>query len=265
MRRRKLYGVVCTFALLGAGSAFGQQRDEGDRCARSELKKMTDFLARQRSFTVNSERSSDVVVQGKAQTLRSRGRIALQRPDKLRVDREGDLGTGSAWYDGRQFSVMQKGTHTYATTKAPPTIDELMDQAEEAIGWVPPGADLLSSDPGEALRSGAVSAGRCLSHTKIDGTPVTVVAFDGLDARWQISIEDSATPLPRELVIAPKDDPEVKRQTVKLSGWQLNPKLDPQLFTFTPPKDAERVAFLAAKQPPEKRHVPGQGRRGVER
>ncbi|MFP2910424.1 DUF2092 domain-containing protein [Pyxidicoccus sp. 3LFB2] len=210
------------------------------------LRQMSDFLAAQREFTVNTEGTLDVVLDSgqKVQSHRA-GDVRMQRPNRLRVDREGDLAGIQLYYDGRQFTLYGERTNAYATTPAPPTLDATIDVASEQLGLELPGADLLFSNPYAAL-SEDVHCGTYLGKSVVDGVPVHHLAFrnrDGVD--WELWVEDGPRPLPRKYVITTRDLPGSPQYSVNLSGWNLAPGLTQEQFRFIPPPEAMRVSFLA--------------------
>nr|WP_281404347.1 DUF2092 domain-containing protein [Pyxidicoccus fallax] len=210
------------------------------------LRQMSDFLAAQREFTVHTEGSQDIVLEsGQKIQLNRMGDVSVQRPDRLRVDREGELAKLHLYYDGKQLALHGEGTNAYATAQAPPTLDATIDMAAEQLGLEAPGGDLLLSNPYAALIED-VRSGTYLGRTMLEGVPVHHLAFrnrEGVD--WQLWVEDGPRPLPRKYVITSRDMPGSPEYAVTLSDWNLSPRLAQDQFRFTPPRDAMRVSFLA--------------------
>jgi hypothetical protein len=210
------------------------------------LRQMSDFLAAQREFTVRTEGTLDVVLDsGQKVQLNRAGDVRMQRPDRLRVDRVGDLANLRLYYDGRQLTVYGEGNNAYATTPAPPTVDATIDMALERLGLDAPGSDLLFSNPYAALTED-VRSGRYLGRAVVDGVSVHHLAFrnrEGVD--WELWVEDGPRPLPRKYVITSRDMPGSPQYSVNLSDWNLSPRLTQEQFRFVPPRDAMRVSFLA--------------------
>jgi hypothetical protein len=61
---------------------------------------------------------------------------------------------------------------------------------------------------------------------------------------WQIWIEDGDKPLPKKFVITTKWMTGAPQFTVLVKSWNLSPKLTEDLFTFVPPKGAQRIDFI---------------------
>ncbi|MBN8226862.1 DUF2092 domain-containing protein [Corallococcus macrosporus] len=207
---------------------------------------MSDFLSAQREFSVRTQGTLDEVLDsGQKIQLQRSGDVRLQRPNRLRVDRTGDLARLHLFYDGRQLTLHGERANAYATTPAPTTVDATLDMASQKLGLDAPGADLLVSNPYAALTED-VCSGRYLGGSMVDGVAVHHLAFrnsDGVD--WELWVEDGPRPLPRKYVITSRDLPGAPQYSVSLSEWNLSPQLTQDQFQFTPPRDAMRVSFLA--------------------
>ncbi|RKI29102.1 DUF2092 domain-containing protein [Corallococcus sp. AB004] len=220
--------------------------DRIDSQAQRILRQMSDFLAEQREFSVRTEGTLDEVLDsGQKIQLQRAGDVRLQRPNRLRVDRAGDLARLHLFYDGQRLTVQGEQANVYATTPAPSTLDATLDMASQKLGLDAPGGDLLVSNPYTALTED-VRSGKYLGRAKVNGVPVHHLAFrnrDGVD--WELWVEDGPRPLPLKYVITSRDLPGAPQYSVTLSEWNLSPKLTPDQFQFTPPRDATRVSFLA--------------------
>jgi hypothetical protein len=85
---------------LAASCAAHAQPAGIDPAALQILKASTDFLARQQRFSVDTRMSLEAVLfSGQTIEFNVTSRESVQRPDKLRADREGDL-TQTFFYDG---------------------------------------------------------------------------------------------------------------------------------------------------------------------
>ncbi|WP_223636111.1 DUF2092 domain-containing protein [Corallococcus sp. EGB] len=217
-----------------------------DPQAQRILRQMSDFLGAQREFSVRTEGSLDELLDsGQKVQLQRAGDVRVQRPNRLRVDRAGDLARLHLFYDGQRLTLYGERSNAYATTPALSTLDATLDMASQRLGVDAPGSDLLVSNPYAALTED-VCSGRYLGQSKVDGVPVHHLAFrnrDGVD--WELWVEDGPRPLPRKYVITSRDLPGAPQYSVRLSNWNLSPQFTPELFQFTPPRDAVRVSFLA--------------------
>ena len=195
------------------------------------------------SFRVRAV-SVDEFVTTKGQKIQALhdAQVAVRRPDRLRTDRVGPVADAIFRYDGKSFSVYGKRTGYYATAPAPRTIDAAIDDARERFGIDAPAADLLLSQPYEALMEDVVS-GRYVGLEPIDGVPCHHLAFQGKDTDWQIWIQDGR-PLPRRYVITSKDVDGQPEYTVSLASWEPDAPLADDTFSFQPPPGSTRIDFI---------------------
>ena len=144
------------------------------------------------------------------------------------------------WYDGKTLSILSRQQNSYATTKAPGTIDEMMDYLFEEFGLEVPIADLLVSDPYNSATQ-RVRSGQYIGLHQVQGTKCHHLAFRQNNVDWQIWIEDGDNPLPRKLVITHKGLPGHPQFIAIFDKWNLSPKLSKDLFTFKVPEGAKRI------------------------
>lgn len=223
------------------------------------LRQMSDFLAKQREFSVQTNGELQVVLDtGQKIEINRVGKVSVQRPDRLRVDRSADLAKGQLYYDGRQLTVYGERNNAYATTQAPPTLDAAIEWAMDDLGLDAPGGDLLVSNPYAALMED-VRSGTYLGRTVIGDVTAHHLAFrnrEGVD--WEIWVTDGPQPLPLKYVVTSRDEQGSPQYSVIMSDWSLSPRLSQEEFRFTPPRDAMRVSFLDASSLAEKQKKGGQ-------
>ena len=229
--------------------------------AQRVLHEMSDFMSRQKAFEVEVAGTTDALLgNGQKVQFNRNGRVSIKRPNKLRVDRKGDLVDAQIFYDGKTLTVYARNSNRYAQRPAPPTIEatvsELYDKFDMDLG---PG-DLLSEHPEKTLTEDALS-GKFLGTSTIDGVNTNHIAVRGNEVDWELWVEDGARPLPRKYVITSKtmeQSPQyaVPQYAVTLSNWKLVADLPDDTFTFNPPKDAQKIDFVdqvKAKKPKGKK------------
>jgi hypothetical protein len=247
-----LIAVLAAFA-GGAAWAAPQEAESAqqpgvDPKARALLKKMSDFLASQRQFSVQTDGSTEVVLKtGEKLEFDYSSDVRLKRPDKLRSDRRGEKADVEFYYDGRSFTLFGKNKRYYATATAPATIDEAIDAARERLGIEAPAADLLYANPYDILMVDVVSA-TDLGPATVRGVSCHHLAFRGNETDWQIWIEDGPKPVPCKFVITSKKVQGSPEFTVEFSQWNFSSRLGDEVFHFTPPGNARRIDFLRDAQ-----------------
>jgi hypothetical protein len=243
----KLFLMMAALGLvLIAGSpAYSQgQFSAVEPKASQLLRKMSDYLAGLEQFSVQTENALDVILRsGEKIQFDSPAECAVQRPNKLRADRKGDIANQEFYYDGKTLTLYNPDQKYYATVEAPPTIDETLDFARESLDVYAPGGDLLYKNAYEILTEDVVS-GFYVGLSVVDGVKCNHLAFRGNEVDWQIWIEDGDKPLPKKFVITTKWMTGAPQFTVVVKSWNLSPKLTEDMFTFVPPKDAQKIDFI---------------------
>lgn len=208
------------------------------------LRKMSDYLAKLKQFSVQTENTLEVVlISGQKVQFDNPVDLTIKRPNKLRADRKGDVYDQEFYYDGKTLTLYSKGINYYATVQAPPTLDETLAFASEALDVDAPGADLLYSNAYDILTEDVIS-GFYVGMSVVSGVKCHHLAFRGNEVDWQIWIEDGDKPLPKKFLITTKWMTGAPQFTVSIKSWNLSPKLTESTFTFVPPKDAQKIDFI---------------------
>src|SRR5262245_19892915 len=105
---------------------------------------MGDFLASRRQFGLTAETSIEAVLtSGQKLQFNAPATAIVSRPNKMRAHRKGDITNQEFYYDGKTLTLYNPKENVYATTAAPPTLDELFDFAREKLDIIETGTDLL--------------------------------------------------------------------------------------------------------------------------
>jgi hypothetical protein len=205
---------------------------------------MSDYLAGRQQFSLKAESTLEVVLaSGQKLQFASPATASVWRPNKLRADRKGDILNQEFFYDGKNLTLYNPKENLYATTAAPPTIDEMLDFSREKLDVIAPGAEVLYSNAAERMLK-VTTSGFVVGPSVVGGVKSTHLAFRGAEVDWQIWIEEGGRPLPRKFVLTSKQVKGEPQFTVLVRSWDLAPKLTDQMFTFTPPKGAKKIDFL---------------------
>src|SRR3990172_2697515 len=208
------------------------------------LRKMSDYLAKLKQFRVQTENTLEVVlISGQKLQFDNPVDVTIKRPNKLRADRKGDVFNQEFYYDGKTLTLFSPGQNYYATVQAPPTLDETLDFATEALDLYAPGGDLIYSNAYNILTEDVIS-GSYIGLSVVSGVKCNHLAFSGNEVDWQIWIEDGDKPLPKKFVITTKWMTGAPQFTLLIKSWNLSPKLTESMFTFVPPKNAQKIDFV---------------------
>ena len=116
------------------------------------LKRMSDYLASRQQFTLKAESTLEAVLtSGQKLQYDSPATLMVSRPNRLRAHRKGDIVNQEFFYDGKTLTLYNPKENLYATTAAPPTLDEMLDFAREKLDIIAPAAELLYKNAAERM------------------------------------------------------------------------------------------------------------------
>ena len=212
--------------------------------AKQILKASTDFLGSQQQFSADTRNTLEVVLKsGQKIEFNSTGRQSIQRPDKLRAERTGDLVEQVFVYDGKSLTLYDPTNKAYAQVAVPGTLEGMLDYARENLDIITPASDLIYKDAYNILMDG-VTDGAVVGKAVIEGVRCDHLAFRAPQVDWQIWIQEGAQPLPRKIVITTLDLPNSPQFSVTMTKWNLKPTFDAKTFAFTPPAGVKHIDFL---------------------
>jgi hypothetical protein len=218
--------------------------DEVD--ARAVLERMASFLAGQKrfSFSVDFEYDS-VQADGQKLEFGETRRIALRRPDHLRID--GVRRTGERRgliYDGQQITAFDLDDNVYASAARSGSIDDTVRYVVDDLQIRTPLSELLSTGLPDVIRNAADLA-EWVEQASIGGVTCDHVAARNPEADIQAWVQRGDVPLLRRLVITYKQSPGQPQFRATFSSWNFEAELPDALFAFKPAEGAQRVPFVA--------------------
>jgi hypothetical protein len=169
--------------------------------------------------------------------------MSVQRPNKLRADRTGDLVEQSFFFDGKSLTLFNPAEKYYATVPAPGTLEEMLDLARTQLDIVAPAGDLIYKNAYDILMTD-VTQGFVVGKGVVEGVRCDHLAFRAPHVDWQIWIQEGKEPLPRKLVITTRDVANAPQFSVVVTKWNLKPTFTAQTFSFSPPSGAKKVDFV---------------------
>jgi len=207
-----------------------------------------DFLKNQPQFSFKAEVANDrVYAGGKKLQFGMEVKAAFRRPDKLRIDGDGDLDSKLLIFDGKALTLYDKDRNHYASIDVAGDIDAALDKAYNDYGLKVGLAELGSTQLCNRAHKDLVNALYVGLH-KVRGVPCHHLAFDRKDIHYQVWIEAGDKPVLRKVVITQKKLPDSPQWTAYLFDWNLAPSLGDDLFAFTPPAGAQKIKFMPVKK-----------------
>jgi hypothetical protein len=223
---------------------------------------MCDFLKSQQQFTYKAEVADDQVYAGGKKLQYSIDmETFVRRPDRLRVNAEGDLVDKQFFFDGKTITLYDKDNNVYGILEVPPDIESALEKANKDFGVRVALTDLASPNLCEHI-------GKRIKHSlyvglsKVRGVPCHHLSFDGDEAQLQVWIDAGDKPLPRKVVLTHKKLPGSPQWTAYLTDWNFSPQLPDNLFAFTPPQGAEKIKFVPVKTSQAPKPKPAKKKKG---
>ena len=226
------------------------------------LREMADFLKSQGQFSFRAVITDDQVYPGGNKLQYGLDlQVFARRPDKLRINGQGDLENHEFFYDGLTLTIYNKDKNLYAVAPMPPTIDAAMTKAYQDFDLEVALADLACSNVYELLTK-SVRLSLYVGLHQVHGVPCHHLAFDEDNRHWQIWIEAGDKPLPRKLLVTQKRLLSSPQWTACLSDWNLSPQLPDSLFAFVPPAGSHQIKFLPPSEAPAPKTKPRSKKKG---
>jgi hypothetical protein len=240
--------LAATIAIAAVVSAVGCNRTETltpeQAAARGDamLREMSKNAGTHPAFSYTATERREVV-QGSTKTEKvATRRVTIRRPDRLTFTGTGEEADNVAWYDGKQVTLVSNRDKVWIRGPMPPTLDEALDylSAEYAINM--PSADLLYSNPYDALMSKDATGGW------VDTQQVGDRTCDHLSYRqetidWEIWLAPT-TRLPCQIKITYKTEPGQPSTTVTYSDLDTSPSISEDTFTPKVPEGYERLKIM---------------------
>jgi len=247
------WGAVLTLvAAAGVANMSSGRADQAD--AKRLLKAMSDYLGAQKSMSFDYDVNLELVsTQQQKIGLASSGTVTLNRPDKLHLTRTGGFANVEMVFDGKTLTLWGKNSNLYTQLEAPGTIDQLEDVLRNKYHRPVPGADMLISDPYDALMP-EVNDVKDLGAGVIHGVECDHLAFRTKEVDWQIWIAQGARPYPCRYVITSKKVAGYPQYTLDTWGWKTGAEVASDSFKLEIPAGAKK---LTPDEVPELNDIPG--------
>src|SRR5688572_20231863 len=209
--------------------------------AKSRLKAMSDYMARQQAFSFDYDTNLEVVTsENQKLGLASSGTMTVNRPDKLRATRTGGFADVEFTFDGKTLTMLGKNANAYSQAPAIGTIDQLIDTLRQKYNRPVPGGDLLMSNIHDQLMPEVTNA-KDLGSGVIDGVECDHLAFRTKDVDWQIWVAQGDRPYPCRYVITSTQVSRAPAYTIDLRDWKTDAAITPASFAFKAPANAKKL------------------------
>jgi len=246
MKRLSSLVILAAFLCAGPALAAESKTKAPEPDPDQVLQKMCGFLKSQKQFTYKAEVTDDQVYQGGKLQHAIDMETFVRRPDRLRVNAEGDLVNKQFFFDGKTITLYDKDHNVYGALMVPPDIESALDKANKDFGVRVALTDLASPQLCEHLKK-RIKHSLYVGLHKVRGVPSHHLSFDGENVQLQVWIETGDKPMPVKVVLTHKDLPASPQWSAYLFDWNFSPQLPDKLFVFAPPQGAEKIKFVPLK------------------
>lgn len=224
---------------IAAWPATGAQAGETE--AKALLKAMSDYLAAQTAISFAFDTNFELVTKDHQKILlASSGKVDLNRPDKIQVERTGGFADVLLNSDGKTLTILGKDANLYAQTEAPGTIVQLIDDLRDKLQRPLPAADLLLPNVYDTLMTDVTDV-KDLGSGVIGGKECDHLAFRNDDVDWQIWIAQGDRPYPCQYVITTKGVDQAPQYRVEIRDWKTGSEVAAVDYTFKNSTGATKI------------------------
>jgi len=244
----RMAAALLTFGALAAAvslcPAARAQEPAVDPAAVQILKKTTDYLGGLQQFSVDTLNVLEEVLEsGQKIQVSVAASVIVQRPNKLRAERKGELINQSWYYDGKTLTLYNSSENYYASEPAPRSLEETLDVARDSLGVIIPAGDLVYRDAFPLLMQDVTFAA-VIGKAFVGGVKCDHVLFSRPGVDFQIWVPEAGKPLPLKYMVIDTGAPELVETITLMSNWNASPKTTDAIFTFTPPPGAKKTEFM---------------------
>ena len=238
---------LATTVLLFAAALLMPVSASAEDDAKQILKKMSDYLAAETSFSATFDSDIEVITTELEKIqFTSSGSMQVSRPGKIHARRTGGYNDVELFLDGKTLTVVNKDQNAYAQASAPDSIDKTVDLLRNDFSAEVPGADLILSNVYDALSEDVLEA-KHVGDGVINGVECDHLAFRNEDTDWQLWVQKGDKPIPRKYVITSKAVAGAPEYTLIIKDWNEG-GVPGDAFAFSPPADAKKVDFKELKE-----------------
>jgi hypothetical protein len=227
--------------LLIAAMGMPPSAKADEAAPKNLVKAMSDYMVAQTAISFSYDSNLEIVTKdGQKLALASSGAVVLNRPDKVRVTRNGGFANAEAVFDGKTLTLLGKNANVYGQVEVTGPIDNLIDELRDKFHRPLPGADLLQSNLYDELMP-LVTDAKDLGSGVIGGIECDHVAFRTKEVDWQMWIAQGGHPYPCRYVITSKLVDNGPQYSIQIRDWKTGKEVASDDFTFKNSTNAKKI------------------------
>jgi hypothetical protein len=209
------------------------------------LKQMSQTLAGLQAFSYRTEQTMERV-RGNATektTDHFKRSTSIQRPNRIAFTDEGEDHNAAGWYDGKQLTIISNREKIWVRGPMPATLDEALDFLSTEYAIQLPTADLLYSNPYDAMMTQDTTGG-WVNAEKVDTRTCEHLSYQQAVVDWQIWLTQDDRRLPCQLQITYKTQPLQPVARITFHDLNTAPTLSDATFTPSVPEGYQRIKLM---------------------
>ena len=245
-RRRSRAAVAALGLVLAAAPAMSAEGVDPE--ADAILREMSDYLGGLAAFSVDADVDNEIIdLAGQKLQLSSSASVALQRPNRIQMSRQGGIADVEVLFDGKSLTLQSKTRNAYLQLDSSGTIDEALRAVSNEIGIDMAAGDFFFADPYSGLVTDVVS-GAYLGWGYVEGVRCHHLAFRAAHVDWQLWVQTGDTPLPMKYVITSKWVTGAPQYAARFRNWNTKPQLEARQFEFSALPGAKKLDSLPVNE-----------------
>lgn len=227
----------------GITPVFAQNDPAIDPLADTLLRDMGAYIDEAESFTVDIQTEVDELSpRGQKIQYTNTYELAVRGNNRLYTEEVGDLRNRTLWFDGDQFTVLDRDLGHYVVVDTPNTIaDAILFLEDRGINFIL--SDFVTGNFYNGVTAN-IQTGDYLGLGQVGDRQCHHLAFTQSNIDWQIWIADGYEIVPCKLLITYKNLPESPQYTAYFGEWNFSPRLPDRLFNFVPPAETSQIEFV---------------------
>lgn len=208
------------------------------------LRQSLGLLSSLSSFSVKSQSTmEDIRNSGHRVDLEISASLIVQRPNKLWMERHGDLLNQFFLYNGSSLTLYNPVQNVYATEEAPGTIEEMFQFSYDEFGLSAPVSDLINVNAFDLLMKD-VNHAEIIAEEMIYNVSCDHLLFSRPGVDFQIWIAKDGSLLPYKYVVIDTSTPQLLGYSTIIRDWNLEYTIDEDIFNFSAPEGTYKIEFL---------------------
>jgi len=191
----------------------------------------------------------EVAESGRKLQYAHRLRAIVSRPDRLRIESEGDLRNRTIYKDGRSVTIVDRDEQVFVRVPDPGTIDEMLDLMNSRYGVTFPLADMVSAKASGSLLAGVRTAEYVGKH-RVGSYSCHHLAFTQDTIDWQVWLDADEGLQLRKMVITYKLDDGAPQYTMWVTQFDVLDAAPDALFAFEPSPELKNITLRPLSEGP---------------